>query len=85
MNYYTTVSGINKLSVSKDSSIKNSSLYGFYSVNVLCKKNQYASELFLYGSDKFIRDYTQDYYIAVCDSENKSRRVADMLSKALHL
>lgn len=85
LNYYTTVSGIKKVSVSKDSSIKNSSLYGFYSINVLCKKNQCVSELFLYGSGKFIRDYTQDSYIAVCDSENKARRVADMLSKALHL
>ena len=84
VNYYSVLSGVNVVTVSKDDSLKNG-LSGFYSVNVSCKDQYCFKDMFLYSTGSIARGYIQNSYIAVCNSESKARRVADMLSKALHL
>lgn len=84
VNCNSVLSGVNEVTVSKDDSLKNG-LSGFYSVNVSCKDQYCFKDMFLYSTGSIDRDYIKSSYIAVCNSESKARRVADMLSKALHL
>lgn len=84
VNYYAILSGVKEVTVSKDSSL-NDSLDGFYSVNVSCKDQYCLKDMFLYSTGGLVRDYIQNSYIAVCNSESKARRAADLLSKSLHL
>ena len=80
VNFYAVLSGVKGVTVSKDSSLS-----GFYSVNVSCKDQYCLKDIFFYSTGGIARDYIQNSIIAVCNTESKARRVADMLSKSLHL